>query len=286
MCYQFEVAPSTNTRHVQGYIYYANKKSFAQANDVFVSNQIHPHIEGAKGSSRANKIYCSKEGGTGFTEIGEMPVQGKKRKIDEALLECSNGIVSGDLSIDDIVQTSPDLFVLHHKGLTALRAHLIKPRDASVQPVVHWWFGPTGTGKSRRARELYPTAYWKMGGNKWWDGYEGEVEVIIDDYRTSFSTFEYLLNMLDRYPMRVEYKGGSVNLAALTFVITTPKRPELTWSMRTDEALNQLIRRITDITEFLPNGEQKIWKDQETPYVMVEHVPPTFVQGFRPLQER
>lgn len=43
-----------------------------------------------------------------------------------------------------------------------------------------WHYGETGTGKSRHVREKYPEAYIK-GNNIWWDGYDGQDVVIIEE---------------------------------------------------------------------------------------------------------
>lgn len=135
-----------------------------------------------------------------------------------------------------------------------------------MDPIVHWWFGPTGVGKSRKAFETYGSeAYVKMN-DKWWDGYVGQKTVIFDDYRSNLCPFHILLRILDRYPYRVEVKGGSIELSATVFVITTTSLPEVIWYSRTGEAINQLLRRITHISAM--NMEETIvLKDEDTTYV-------------------
>ena len=43
-----------------------------------------------------------------------------------------------------------------------------------------WYHGKAGTGKTRRAVSEHPEAYMKLS-NKWWDGYQGQDAVILDD---------------------------------------------------------------------------------------------------------
>lgn len=71
MCFQKEVAPTTGTRHIQGYIRWGNPRFFQ-----YVSGVIPGHVQIARGSAEQNKAYCSKEGGEDFTERGTMSVQG------------------------------------------------------------------------------------------------------------------------------------------------------------------------------------------------------------------
>lgn len=117
----------------------------------------------------------------------------------------------------------------------------------------------TGTGKSRKAFEQYPQAYYKMPTTKWWDGYDRHEVVVVDDYRTNMCTFGELLRLFDRYPLLVELKGGTVNFLAKTIVITTPKSPRETWEGRCEEDLQQLLRRIEHVVHF-----PRIFADQET----------------------
>ena len=120
---------------------------------------------------------------------------------------------------------------------------------------MYWFYGPTGSGKSRCAEEMFPNAYWAMSTGKWWEGYDGQEVVIINDYRKDFCKFHELLNLLDRYPYRVECKGGSRQFTSKTIVITTPLSPEETWENRTSEDLGQLLRRIDNIL-FFGNGTE------------------------------
>lgn len=112
---------------------------------------------------------------------------------------------------------------------------------------VFWFHGSTGGGKSRRAHEENPRAYWKSSTNKWWDGYDGQDCVIIDDYRRDFCTFADLLRLFDRYPLCVEVKGASVQFVARKIIVTTPRDPRNTWVGRSDEDIGQLMRRIEHV---------------------------------------
>lgn len=112
---------------------------------------------------------------------------------------------------------------------------------------VHWYYGPTGTGKSREAYRIAEAAssyYVKDPTNKWWDGYDQQDVVIIDDYRRDFATFATLLRLFDRYAMSVEYKGGTVQFNSRMIIVTSPKDPKSTWEGRSDEDIQQLMRRI------------------------------------------
>jgi len=61
-------------------------------------------------------------------------------------------------------------------------------------------------------------------GVGWWDGYGGQRDVIIDDFYGGLR-FSFMLQLLDRYPLRLQTKGGSVVLLATRFVITSNKHP-------------------------------------------------------------
>jgi hypothetical protein len=80
-------------------------------------------------------------------------------------------------------------------------------------------------------------------------------DVIIDDYRADFCKFHLLLNLLDRYPMQVQIKGGTLQFNAKNIYITCPQHPTVLWSNRTAEDIGQLLRRITVIKYIGPEPE-------------------------------
>jgi hypothetical protein len=73
------------------------------------------------------------------------------------------------------------------------------------------------------AHEQFPNAYMKLS-NKWWDGYQGHTEVILDDLGAD--TAKMLVNHLKLwadpwYNQPGETKGGQVVLVYNVFVVTS-----------------------------------------------------------------
>lgn len=83
----------------------------------------------------------------------------------------------------------------------------------------YWIYGATGTGKSRVVRERFPSVYNKAQ-NKWWDGYIGQKEVVIDDLDTT-CLGHYLKIWSDRYKCSGEIKGAIVPLANDVLIVTS-----------------------------------------------------------------
>jgi len=67
-----------------------------------------------------------------------------------------------------------------------------------------WHWGASGTGKSRGVRERYPNAFIKSN-DKWWDGYDNEDVVIIEEMGPAQISAHNLKIWTDHYP----FKGDS-----------------------------------------------------------------------------
>ena len=112
------------------------------------------------------------------------------------------------------------------------------------------FWGTTGTGKSRRAwEEAGDIVYAKDPRTKWWCGYRGEKNVIIDEFRGTID-IAHLLRWLDRYPVCVEIKGASRPLNCERFWITSNVDPRKWYPEIDEETLAALLRRL-NITHFI-----------------------------------
>lgn len=68
-----------------------------------------------------------------------------------------------------------------------------------------WIWGPTGTGKSRWARDKWPKAYLKSA-DKWWGYYAHQPEVLIEELGPRMIGAHHIKKWADRYPVKVEAK--------------------------------------------------------------------------------
>ena len=113
-------------------------------------------------------------------------------------------------------------------------------------------YGPTGTGKTSAAWAMAPQAYLlppqqSSSGTGWWDGYNGEADIIIDEFY-GWLRYSFMLQLLDRYPLRVEFKGGSYNFVGRRIILTS-NQPPSAWYDPTKYAYPPLERRFDYIYE-------------------------------------
>lgn len=235
LVYGREVGES-GTPHLQGLLYFDNAMSFNS-----IKKKIpRAHIE-VTSSVQASITYCKKDGD--IYEYGEPPSQGKRTDIEE---------VKEDLESGATIRAC----VLKAKSMQSIKyaetylKYFEKSRN--WKPIVTWYWGATGVGKSKLAFEECEKIdedepYVAMSTGRWFEGYDAHSKVIIDDMRKDFMKFHELLRLIDRYPMRIECKGGSRQFLAKHIYITSCYHPEELFETRED--VQQLIRRIDHILQ-------------------------------------
>lgn len=135
------------------------------------------------------------------------------------------------------------------------------PRDGIDIEV---WCGDPGVGKSHEAYEWAEknNAYWRSGQEKcWWDEYDGERSVVIEEFDWKVIPIDMLKVWLDKYPCRVPQKGSSSPLLANKFLITCndhPARwyPEASLVHRRALARRMRVKVIIDVDADVEAGPQ------------------------------
>ena len=219
----------------------------------------HPNVENCR-SIKKSIIYVKKHGNYltyGICPITEVLSRGEKNKI---LRETSipELVDKGEISIFKVTGLK--------KALEIYRDECQK--QSFKKRVVEWYFGPTGTGKTKEAwcraadwlgveeddAKLIEGVWVSNESSKWFDGYHGQRVAILDDIRSSTWEFSTLLRLLDRYPMQVPIKGGYVKWMPELIIITAPGEPrELYSNHETKEpydGIEQLERRIDRTREY------------------------------------
>lgn len=227
------------TPHLQGYVFFQNAKTLTAVKKYLKR----AHLEISKGSPQENIAYCTKE--KEYVEYGEQPRSGTRNDLKKL----KDLVLKEDKQIYDIVSEHVENYQ-QLKFVEGLLKYKKSPQDNEKK--VFWYYGSTGTGKTKEAIEFAKTIgeeyYISMNTLRWWDGYTGQKVVILDDFRKDFCTFHELLRILDRYPYRVQYKGGSIWLQAKYIFITSCYSPREVYDTRED--IEQLIRRIYKIKLF------------------------------------
>ena len=129
-------------------------------------------------------------------------------------------------------------------------ASLLYAKSRDWKSIVNVFWGETGTGKTRKAFEEASTDLYVHSGGKWFDGYEGQENVIFDEFGGSDFALRYFLQLIDRYPMKVPVKGGFVEWVPKKIWITANYSPKDWYSSAKEEHQKALMRRIDRIVRF------------------------------------
>jgi len=149
-CYSLEIAPSTGTKHIQGYVYYNNDITFESICKKMTNKKKDLECEGmedetekeeeekivkeghkcwiakAKGNAESNRIYIkgpyqkgnkSKPENETFREYGDMPKQGYRTDLDQLRDE----IFSGETTVKKIAKENPIAYRKYSRTLIKLQ---------------------------------------------------------------------------------------------------------------------------------------------------------------------
>lgn len=217
------------TPHIQGFVRFKSQVHFTAIKRILSR----AHIEIQKGTSVQAAEYCKKDGD--FVEYGSLVVKKTAKEKWRDIVQWSE---TGE--VEKIRDEYPDVYFLHRPKILSLRSAAPSILDELSN---EWWVGKTGTGKSSKLWRDYPDHYSKQL-NKWWDGYNGEHTVAIEEFNPESGKYlaHFVKVWADRYPFPAEIKGSCLKrIRPLRVIILSNYTPEECFSNEND--LGPILRR-------------------------------------------
>lgn len=241
VCYGVEVG-ETGTPHLQGF--WKTKEGMYLTGCKKVLPRAHFGVMRADNVSKAID-YCHKKGlpeEVDLVEFGKRPQGAGHRSDLDALHEAlRSGATHQEVSNDHF-----GLSLRYSKGLSTW-FNLNERTPVRSEPKIYWLWGPTGNGKSYRIQKALETkmedvyCLSETTSGAWWDKYQGQTIVWMDDLRGAWMKMHMMLRILQSAPCQVSARGVGHWLMATTFFITTNASPQDLY-----EESDKLMRRVHD----------------------------------------
>lgn len=227
------------TPHIQGAVYFKNKdkKRFAAMKKM----HDRAHWEPMKGSWEDNRKYCTKEGDV-IVDEGEGPKQGKRMDLTKMKRRIDEGATEEELWEEDF-----SCMARYGRAMKEYKDLKQRKKARTGMTKGKWYYGPTGVGKSHTVfSDFDPDTHYvyEVEDNGWWDGYEGQDIVIINEFRGQIK-FAQLLDLVDKYPKKVKRRNRETTpFVAKEVRVTSSMPPEEVYNGMSDK-IDQLLRRFT-----------------------------------------
>ena len=241
--YGEEVAPTTGTPHLQGFVVFANQATLSSVCKKLKG----AHIEIMKGTIDQSEVYCRKEGSV--YERGEKPMtQEKKGQVEkDRWADACKAAEEG--RFEDIDR---ELWTKYQNSYRKMRKQF-KPACLEGELTNEWWYGPPGSGKTSKAFKDYPDAYLK-DTTKWWDEYNHEDVVIIDDMDPFHKSLAKEFKLWAHHaPFVAECKGGSMCIRPKKVIVTSNYSINEVWEDSITQAAMHRRYKETHIQGSVPN---------------------------------
>jgi len=250
--------------HWQGYIEFSTLQRFRP---LKIAMGINVHLEKRKGTRDQARDYCKKEETriSGPWEAGTWRQASQGSRTD---LATATYTLTETRNLSTLANEHPMEYVKYHRGFEALYARTQPKRRHAPRVILH--YGATGTGKTRQVFDTFEgDLFRKAPSTKWFDGYEAQSCCLLDDFSGASSkmSLDYLLQLLDRYPIDVEVKCSYRPLLATIIIVTTNNHPRTWYDYSSREMqYRALARRFHEVIYF-QEGESfqvnsdKFWFD-------------------------
>jgi len=238
--YGREICPTTGNPHLQGYAEFATPR---QRNTIRGYLFDRAHVEKRHGPQAKAIEYCHKDGD--YVEYGVKAEQGKRTDLEYMMNLVKEG--EDDLSL---FYSDPTLMFQYASRFREFRNLLSTNRDRQMAPDIRFYWGRTGTGKTRAVWDEFPDVSCHLAG-RWFDSYVPCRAYLFDDLTDAVFPIAHLLRLLDRYPLDVEVKGGSVRFNPTVIVVTSNVSLDEWYPDEPQVRRDALRRRFSEVRRFL-----------------------------------
>lgn len=230
--WQLERCPETGKNHFQFHIEFESRLRFNQVRELLVG----AHVEQCK-NIKASRAYAGKSDTRveGPWERGS--IAGGGEKCDPV----------GELATRSVADLLDERRELWHRLPVLLKLRgLVAPERTQRTQLVYLW-GDAGVGKSFLINKLFGKSLYRHGGDPaWWDYYDQQDTVLVDEYGGQFPT-QLLLKLGDSFGLKLPCKGGFVefNSRLVVFVSNLPPSSTLFNGICDEFVINAINRRFS-----------------------------------------
>lgn len=239
-----EVGEQKGTPHIQGYLIAGKPTRKSYFYRLFRGDKkCKFFMVKPKGDWDQNAKYTQKDQNVLVVKVPPMSIQGNRSDLEDFRDTLKR---KPDISSSELAETHLNCLAKYPRLRNELRQSYLKEQTREFRHVeVLVRYGAAGTGKTREPYE--EGAYiFDDYANGWWDGYDGESVVLLDDFYGGIK-WSFFLRLLDGYQVRLKVKGGFTYANWTKVYITSNKHPS-EWYERGFPP--ELERRITEIREF------------------------------------
>ena len=248
---QQEECPTTGKVHWQGYAEFKSQKTIPAAQKAMEIEGA--HMEKRKGTPTEAAEYCKKEesrkaDGVAI-ELGERradPEPGKRNDLI-ALRDAAKSAKSvEELHCDAHVEC----YANHMKFAKEVMYLSKKRRTATWRDVVvEIYWGDTRTGKTRKVMEMGDVYKWTPSDPIWFDGYDGEKILLIDEFYGQ-TRCNVMLELLEGHQCRLPVKGNFTFAEWDKVFITSNTNPKEWYPNVPEEVRAAFHARVSKVTHF------------------------------------
>jgi len=222
-----ELAPTTRRAHIHGVVVFNERVRLTQLKKSF-PNCI--HWEPMMGTLEQAVAYATKEDkepkvfGTPPVDPGQL----EKNRWEQARTQLRTGDVEA--------LTDAQIYVQHFSAVERIAdrwTSKLAASDLSIMPMICWFEGVPGSGKSQLARKMLTAdgaQFYQKDFTSWWDNYDPNIHsgVLIEDIGLGDVWIIDRLKMwTDRYAFPAQRKGRpSLTIRPLRIIITSNFTPE------------------------------------------------------------